>query len=51
VTVSERCRLPEPEICGDTTNAITVRLAATIRDIDSFARSSGSWLIAAASEP
>jgi len=53
VIVSERCRSPPPEIWGELTTASMriVRLAETARALESFARSSGSWVIAAASEP
>ena len=53
VIVSERCRSSEPSICGETTTAIRrmVRLAETAREDESLARSSGSCVIAAASDP
>jgi hypothetical protein len=51
--VSERCRSPPPEICGDTATAISkmVTLAAMDREVESLARSSGTCVIAADREP
>jgi hypothetical protein len=53
VMVSEPCRSPECSICGATATAMSriVRLAAITREVDSFARAFGSWVIAADREP
>jgi hypothetical protein len=53
VIVSERCRSPAREIWGETTTAIRriVRLDAAILEVESLARSSGSCVIAADSDP
>ena len=53
VTTMQAATTCNTTIWGDTTKAMTrmVRLAATTREVDSFARAPGSWVIAAASEP
>jgi hypothetical protein len=51
--VRDFCRWPEPETCGETTTAVSriAGLEAMTRPVDSLARSSGSCVITADSEP
>jgi hypothetical protein len=53
VIVSDRCRSPEPSICGDTAtaNSRIAMFEPTTRKVASLERSTASWVIAVASEP